>query len=95
MKTLVILTALLSLSVSGAEFKRTASKYNSVTGTLPVVDLMNPGEISEYVVPLSDEVDLALKRFIKHECIIVNGSKEGGMIFARSVKNCTNYQERQ
>jgi len=89
MKTSIIaLLAFVSLNAFSAEFKRTALEYNKRAGTLAVYDY-NPSTPTEYIVPLNDEADLALKNAKYRDCLIFTGSLENGVIFARSLKACS------
>ena len=88
MKLILLLTFTFVSSMSfSAEFKRSALSYDAQSGTLGVYDYV-PTSPTEYVVPLNDEADSALKKTTYRGCIIISGSRDIGIIFARSLRTC-------
>jgi hypothetical protein len=85
-KILIILSVLASTCFS-AEFRRTAGRSNEYAGTRAVFEYISQ-QGQEYVVPLSDSVEQKLHSFSRFECIIIKGSLNNGVIYARSIRKC-------
>ncbi len=71
----------------GAQFQQTAIEYNKVGGTLAVGGYF-PNSPREYVIPLNDAVDTKMKNLSWRQCIVIVGSKNNGVFYARDIRSC-------
>ena len=85
--TVLFIIILSSTSALATQFIRTALEYNNISGIAHVRGDYPSGGV-EYIVPLSDSTDNKLRKIKWGQCIIIKGSKNNDIFYARDVKEC-------